>query len=143
MAQALTDALAKQPMWRTQAIELREARRDFPRLMPLPRIGTPPAAALLTAIGAVHAYTKGQQPVTLAGLDVRRFASGTSLRTLPKISHVGSGYLRYGLYHYALRLVAPDPHCTTSSQRRQHQSAGTGAGQRALIAVCDKTIRML
>jgi len=28
-------------------------------------------------------------------------------------------------------------------QRRKHQSPGKGAGQRALIAVCDKTIRMI
>jgi transposase len=143
LAQDLTDALAKQHMWLTQAIELLEARRDFPLLMQLPRIGKPTAAAILTAIGDVHEYTNGKQLVKLAGLDVRRFERGTSIRKLPKISHVGSGYLRYWLYHYALRLVAQDPHCNTYDQRRKHQSSGKGAGQRALMAVCDKTIRMI
>jgi transposase len=143
LAQDLTDALAKQPMWLTQALELLEARRDFQLLMQLPRIGTPTAAAILTAIGDVHEYTNGKQLVKLAGLDVRRFASGTSIRKLPQISHVGSGYLRYWLYHYALRLVAHDPHFNTYYQRRKHQSSGKGAGQRALMAVCDKTIRMI
>ena len=143
LAHDRTDALATQHLWRTQALELLEARRDCQRRLQLPRIGTPTAAAMLTAIGDVHAYTNGQPLVTLAGRDVRRFASGASIRKLPKLSHVGSGSLRHGLSHYALRLVAHDPHCTTSYQRRQHHSSGKGAGQRALMAVCDKTIRML
>jgi hypothetical protein len=65
------------------------------------------------------------------------------LRTLPKISHIGSAYLRYCLYHYALRLIAPAPHFHAYCQRRQQQSPGKGAGQRALIVVCDNTIRMI
>ena len=95
LAQDLTDALAKQHMWLTQALELPEVRQDFQLLLQLPRMGQPTAAAILTAIGDVHEYTNGKQLVKLAGLDVRRFESGTSIRKLPKISHVGSGYLRY------------------------------------------------
>jgi len=49
---------------------------------------------MLTAIGEVHAYTNGQQLVTLAGLAVRRFESGTRIRKLPQLSHVGRGSLR-------------------------------------------------
>jgi hypothetical protein len=56
---------------------------------------------------------------------------------------MGSAYLRYWLYHYALRLVAHEPHFQAYYQRRKHQSPGKGAGQRALIAVCDKTVRMI
>ena len=111
--------------------------------MQLPRIGAPTAAAILTAIGDIREYANGKQLVKLAGLDVRLFESGSSIRKLPKISHVGSAYLRYWLYHYALRLVAHDPHFRAYYQRRKHQSPGKGAGQRALMAVCDKTIRMI
>jgi transposase len=143
LAHDLADALTKQHLWLTQALELLAPRQDFQLLRQLPRIGQPTAAAILTAIGDVREYTNGKQLVKLAGLDVQRFESGTSIRKLPKISHVGSAYLRYWLYHYALRLVAHESHFTTYYQRRKHQSPGKGAGQRALMAVCDKTIRMI
>jgi len=143
LAHALADALAKQQLWLDKASALLAPRTDFQGLMQLPRIGQPTAAAILTAIGDLSTYTNGKQLVKLAGLDIRLFESGSSLRKLPKISHVGSAYLRYWLYHYALRLIAHEPHFPAYSQRRKHQSPGKGAGQRALIAVCDKTIRML
>jgi transposase len=143
LAHDLADALAKQQLWLDKAIELLAPRTDFQVLMQLPRIGQPTAAAILTAIGDLSTYTNGKQLVKLAGLDIRLFESGSSIRKLPKISHVGSAYLRYWLYHYALRLVAHEPHFTAYYQRRKHQSPGKGAGQRALIAVCDKTIRMI
>lgn len=143
LAHDLADALAKQQLWLTQAIELLDHRLDFQRLMQLPRIGKPTAAAILTAIGDVDAYTNGKQLVKLAGLDIRLFESGSSIRKLPKISHVGSAYLRHWLYHYALRLIAHEPHFKAYYERRKQQSPGKGAGQRALMAVCDKTIRMI
>ena len=111
--------------------------------MQLPRIGQPTAAAILTAIGDIRAYTNGKQLVKLAGLDIRLFESGSSIRKLPKISHVGSAYLRHWLYHYAKRLVAHEPHFRAYHQRRKQQSPCKGAGQRALVAVADKVIRMI
>jgi transposase len=143
LADDLVEALAKQQLWLDKAIELLAHRADYHLLVPLPRIGQPPAAAILTALGNMHAYHNGKQLVKLAGLDLRLFASGSSIRKLPKISHVGSAYLRYWLYHSALRLVAHEPHFQAYYQRRKHQSPGKGAGQRALIAVCDKTLRMI
>ena len=104
---------------------------------------TPTAAAILTAIGDMHTYHHGKQLVKLAGLDPRLFESGSSIRKLPQISHVGSAYLRYWLYHYAMRLIAHEPPFQAYYQRRKQQSPGKGSGQRALIAVCDKTIRMI
>ena len=70
LAQALTDALAKQPLWLMQAIALLEGRQDFQLLIQLPRMGKPTAAAMLTAIGDVLACIKGQPLVKLAGRDV-------------------------------------------------------------------------
>jgi transposase len=143
LADDLVDALTKQPLWLAKAIELLAHRADYHLLVQLPRIGQPPAAAILTAIGNMHADQNGTQLVKLAGLAIRLFESGSRIRKLPKISHRGSAYLRYWLYHDALRLMAHAPHFRASYQRRQQQSPGQGAGQRALIAVCDKTIRMI
>jgi transposase len=143
LADDLVDALTKQQLWLDKAIELLAHRADYQLLVQLPRIGKPTAAAILTAIGNIHAYHNGKQLVKLAGLDIRLFESGSSIRKLPKISHIGSAYLRYWLYHYALRLIAHEPHFQAYYQRRKQQSPGKGAGQRALIAVCDKTIRMI
>ena len=143
LAQDLADALAKQQLWLDQALEVLAPCPEFPLLLQLPRMGKPTAAALLTAIGDIRQYKKGKQLVKLAGLDIRLFESGSSIRRLPKISHVGSAYLRYWLYHYALRLVAHEPHFKAYYERRKHQSPGKGAGRRAVIAVCDKIIRMI
>jgi transposase len=143
LAGDLVDALTKAQLWLDKAIALLAHRADYQLLVQLPRIGKPTAAAILTAIGDVHEYQNGKQLVKLAGLDLRLFESGSSIRKLPKISHVGSAYLRYWLYHYAMRLIAHEPHFKAYYQRRKHQSPGKGSGQRALIAVCDKTIRMI
>lgn len=53
LAHDLGDALAQQQMWLDTAIELLAQRLDFELLMQLPRIGTPTAAAILTAIGDI------------------------------------------------------------------------------------------
>ena len=143
LAHALADALAKHQMYLDKVLELLAHRPDFQLLVTLPRIGQPTAAAILTAIGDIGAYTNGKQLVKLAGLDIRLFESGSSIRKLPKISHVGSAYLRHWLYHYAKRLVAHEPHFRAYHQRRKQQSPGQGAGQRALVAVADKVIRMI
>ncbi len=104
LAGDLVDALTKEQFWLDKAIALLAQRADYQLLVQLPRIGKPTAAAILTAIGDIHAYHNGKQLVKLAGLDLRLFESGSSIRKLPKISHVGSAYLRYWLYHYAMRL---------------------------------------
>jgi transposase len=143
LAHDLADALAKHQMYLEKVLELLAHRPDFQLLVTLPRIGRPTAAAILTAIGDIGAYTNGKQLVKLAGLDICLYESGSSIRKLPKISHVGSAYLRYWLYHYAKRLVAHEPHFRVYYQRRKQQSPGKGAGQRALVAVSDKVIRMI
>jgi hypothetical protein len=84
-------------LWLDKAIERLAQRADTPLLVPLPRIGTPTAAAMLTAIGAMHADHNGKPWVQRAGRDLRWFARGSRLRKLPNIAHVGSAYLRYWL----------------------------------------------
>jgi hypothetical protein len=71
LADDVVDALTTPPLWLDKALARLAQRADSPRRLPLPRIGTPTAAAILTAIGAMHQDTNGTQLVTLAGLDIR------------------------------------------------------------------------
>jgi len=143
LAEDLADAVAKSRMWLEKAMELLEQRADYQLLLTLPRIGKPTAAAILTAVGDVQEFAYGKQLVKLAGLDIRVFESGSSIRKRPRISHVGSAFLRHWLYHYALRLVAYDPAFKALHHRRKMNSPGKGAPRRALMAVCDKILRIV
>jgi len=143
LAEDLADAVAKSRLWLNKAIELIGQRADYQLLLTLPRIGKPTAAAILTAVGDVQAFAYGKQLVKLAGLDLRQFQSGSSIRKRPRISHAGSAFLRHWLYHYALRLVAYDPCFKALHTRRKTNSPGKGAPRRALMAVCDKVIRIV
>src|SRR5215831_12598092 len=103
----LVDALRKAQLWLDQARALLTHRADSQLLVQLPRMGKPPAVAMRSAIGDMHTSHKGQQLVQRAGLEPRVFESGSSIRNLPPIAHVGSASLRYGLYPYAMRQSAP------------------------------------
>lgn len=143
LAQDLADAVQKAQYWLDQAVGLMETREDFTLLMTMPRIGKPTATAVLTAIGSIDEFSCGKQLVKLAGLDIREYESGTSIKKRPRVTHIGSGYLRHWLYHYALRLVAYEPHFQKLFHRRKKKSPGKGAGQRALVAVSDKVLRIV
>jgi hypothetical protein len=143
MTNDLADALDKSQLWLDKAIELVHHRDDFDRLLSLPRIGKPTATAILTAIGNIDEFSCGKQLVKLAGLDIRLYQSGTSIKKRPRITHIGSGYLRHWVYHYALRLISFDPHFQSLFERRKKSSPGKGSGQRALVAISDKVLRII
>ena len=143
LAQDLADAVDKSRFWLDQAVKLVESREDFALLMSLPRIGKPTATALLSAIGHIDEFCCGKQLVKLAGLDIREYQGGTSINKRPRVTHIGSGFLRHWLYHYALRMVAYEPHFQKLFKRRKKRSPGKGAGQRALVAVSDKVLRIV
>jgi hypothetical protein len=91
------EARTKQHRWLDKVLELLAHRADSQRLWQLARLGQPPAAAILPALGDIHEEHNGTPRVKLAGLDIHLFASGASIRKLPQISPVGSAYRRYWL----------------------------------------------
>lgn len=143
MTKDLADTVAKSQLWLEKAIELVKDRDDFNRLLSLPRIGKPTATAILTAVGNINEFTCGKQLVKLAGLDIRLYQSGTSIKKRPRVTHIGSGFLRHWLYHYSLRLITFDPHFQSLFERRKKSSPGKGSGQRALVAISDKVLRIV
>lgn len=143
LAADLGEAVGKQQVYLDKAIDLLEHREDFQGLLTLPRIGKATAAAILTAIGNISEYRNGKQLVKLAGLDIRQYESGSSVRKRPRISHIGSAYLRQWLYNFALRLIAHDEHFKAYFNRCKKRSPGKGEGLRAMMAVCDKALRII
>lgn len=143
LAKDLADTLEKQQLWLDKAIELMENRADFKLLLSLPRIGKATAAAILTAIGNISEYTNGKQLVKLAGLDIRYFESGSSIKRRPRVSHVGSAYLRHWVFHFGLRLIAHVPEFKAIFQNYKEKSPGKGAGLRGMMVVCDKILRIV
>jgi transposase len=96
----------------------------------------------LTALGNISEYSNGKQLVKLAGLDIRYFESGSSIKRRPRISHVGSAFLRHWVFHYGLRLIAHVPEFKTLFQRYKKKSPGKAAGLRGMMVVCDKVLRI-
>jgi transposase len=143
LAADLADAVEKTQIWLDKAIALVEHRDDLQLLLTMPRIGKPTATAILTAIGHIDEFSCGKQLVKLAGLDIRLHESGTSIKKRPRVTHIGSAFLRHWLYHYGLRLVAHEPHFQKLYRRRKKSSPGKGSGQRGLVSVSDKVLRII
>lgn len=143
LAGELSAALNNQQLWLDKALELMENREDFKLLLSLPRIGKATAAAILTAIGNISEYTNGKQLVKLAGLDIRYFESGASIRRRPRVSHVGSAYLRHWVFHFGLRLIAHVPEFKVIFESYKKKSPGKGSGLRGMMVVCDKVLRII
>lgn len=143
LAEELAETLCKQKIWLDKAIELLENRADFKLLLSIPRVGKPTAAAILTAIGNISEYSNAKQLVKLAGLDIRYFESGSSIKRQPRVSHVGSAYLRHWVYHLSLRLIGHVPEFKDLFLRYKEKSPGKGAGLRGMMVVCDKVLRIV
>lgn len=143
LAKDLADAVKKQQMWLDKAIELLEERSEFQLLVSIPKLGKPTAAAILTAIGNISEYTNGKQLVKLAGLDVRLYESGSSIRKGPRISRIGSAYLRQWIYYLSMRLVAHEPRFKEYFTKYKERRPGKGSGLRALTSVSDKLLRII
>lgn len=143
LAADLQDAIDKQKLWLDKAMELLENRADFKLLLTMPRIGKPTAAAILTAIGNISEFQNGKQIVKLAGLDLRYFESGSSIKRRPRITHVGNAFLRHWVFHFSLRLVAHVPEFKKILQQYKKKSPGKGAGLRGMMVVCDKVLRII
>ena len=91
---------------------------------------------------SISEYTNGKQLVKLAGLDVRLYESGSSIFRRPRISRIGSAYLRHWVYYLSMRLVAHGPDFKAMFKNNKKRSPGQGSGLRALTTVCDKLLRM-
>ena len=100
------------------------------------------AVGILACVGQPENFVHGKQWVKLAGLDLRRRESGTSVHARPVISREGKSLLRTWLCHASYVAIRYEGPFRDLYERRQRNSPGEGAKQRALMAVADKMARV-
>jgi transposase len=143
LAEEHSQALQTQQQWFERARALVEDHDHFALLLSIKGIGEKIATGLLASLGDPARFENGKQWVSLAGLDLKLHESGESIRKTPKISRQGKGLLRYWLFLAAeISVRYPGPF-RDLYLRRQKNSPGRGARKRALIAVCDKLVRVI
>ena len=143
LVQELRWQLQTQQSWFEKARGFVEGRPEFALVQGIHGIGEKCAVGLISAVGRPEDFSHAKQWVKLAGLDLRLFESGESLRRVPKISRQGNAYLRSWLYLAALNAVQKPGPFQQLYERRQAASPGKGAKKRALVAVADKLVRVL
>ena len=136
-------ALETQQRWFDLALDSVKDHDHLTLLTSIRGIGDKVAVGLLASLGDPTRFDHGKQWVSLAGLDLKLFESGDSIRRAPRISRQGKGLLRYWLYLAAVILVRYPGPFRDLYLRRQKNSPGRGAKKRALIAVSDKLVRVI
>lgn len=72
-------------------------------------IGPPTAAIILGELGDLSRFDHTDQVVAYAGLSVKHFESGSSVRAEPKLSKLGNSRLRAALYFPAISAIRYNP----------------------------------
>ncbi|MDM5336552.1 IS110 family transposase [Fictibacillus enclensis] len=80
-----------------QMADLSQERKEYQVLMSVPGIGTNTAVRLIAEMGDIHRFKNNKQLNAYAGIDIRRFQSGTILYQ-DKINRRGNKHLRKVLY---------------------------------------------
>jgi len=106
-------------------------------LMGIPGVGRRSAILLLGELAVLDATMSVKQIVAYAGLDPRRYESGTSVEKAPRISKKGNARLRATLYMNALSAVRHD----RGARLFQASLVARGKkGKQALVAVMRKLL---
>ncbi len=117
-----------------------ELARDFEHLLSVRGIGVTSAIRLLGELSLLPRDMKVRQWVAHAGLDPRRWQSGTSLHRPARISRTGNAQLRAALYMPALVATNYDPHLRAFYRRLIRNGK---APLQALTAVMRKLLHAL
>lgn len=84
--------------------------RAYQQLVSIPGVAQTSAIQLLGELGMLPPDLTVRQVVASAGLDVRIVQSGTSVRSVPRLSKVGNPRIRAALYLPALTALRHEPH---------------------------------
>ncbi len=115
-------------------------QRPFELLLSAPGIAERSAIRILAELAGLPKDMKVRQWVAHAGLDPRRYESGTSVHRPTRISRRGNARLRAALYMPALVAIRHDPHIRGFYE---HLVAAGKAKRQALTAVMRKLLHAL
>lgn len=114
-------------------------KRDL--LLSIDGVGEVLAAVILAELPGTEAISNGAQAVAYAGLNPRRFQSGTSVNHPTRISKIGNATLRTALFMPAMVAIRHNPAVAALAQRLRAQGRLTGkqivvAAMRKLLVIC-------
>ena len=141
IAQGIGQLVARIDKLQAAALELiatdARLKRQFSLLCTIPGIAATSGVQLLSELCVLPSDMSARQWVAHAGLDPRRYESGTSVNKPPRITKAGNSYVRRALYMPALVAVRNDPHIAGFYE----QLVGRGKKKlQALVAVMRKLL---
>jgi transposase len=112
-------------------------QRRYQLLLSVKGIGSLSAVMILAELSPLAPDLTAPQWVAFAGLDPRRYQSGSSVDRKPRLSKAGNAHLRRALYMPALTAVRRDPAFATFYQKLLER------GKRPLQALCAAMRKLL
>lgn len=114
-------------------------------LVSIPGIGERTAARLLAEIQDFRSFKNAHQLAAYAGLNPRKYQSGSSVHRKSRLSKVGNAHLRYALYMPAIVAMKHNPIirelCQRLSERGLAKMAIVGASMRKLLVLAYGVIK--
>lgn len=110
-------------------------------LLTIRGVGEALAAAVLAELPGTEVITRSAQAVAYAGLNPRRFQSGSSINYPTRISKIGNATLRAALFMPAMVAMRHNPAVAALAQRLRAKGRLTGkqivvAAMRKLLVIC-------
>ncbi len=115
-------------------------RRHYELLRSVKGIGENSAIQILAEVALLPKDRDVRQWVAFAGLDLREYSSGTSVRKYTRISKVGNRHLRQALFMPALVASRHEPHLRAFYE---HLLASGKKKRQALVAVARKLLHAI
>jgi len=114
-----------------------DLRERYDLLISVPGIARRSAVRLLGELSVLDPEMTANEVVAHAGLDIRRFQSGTSVHKRPRISRHGNSRLRAGLYMPALNAIR---HCPEARTVYDRLVARGKVGLQPMVAIMRKLL---
>ncbi len=134
--------LNQEKIWFKNCNKIAMADSGYERVRTIKGLGPKITTGILLALGDYDAISNATQVTKLAGLNLVDKTSGSSINKPSRISHQGNEALRFWGYHASMQVIKHKGIFKALYERKRKNSPGKGSGKRALIAVCDKLIRV-